>query len=187
VTTATAVTATCPRCKGPLIASSAGPFCHKCWELAADIPAAKPRERHAQATETPLSAIRRVSFELPLPTRACSPNNSGQSSHWRVREGARAAYRAECANLLPTVDRAFTKARISVQFCLAPDPARYHPQDTQNAIASLKACVDSIVDRGWIPDDSARYLEWGTVELLSTAKEHQGRAEVLVTLEALPC
>jgi hypothetical protein len=35
----------------------------------------------------------------------------------------------------------------------------------QNAIAALKPAIDGMVDAGVIPDDSARWLEWGGFKL----------------------
>lgn len=123
----------------------------------------------------PYSAVTSICFDFPLPPTGCSPNNSGGSSHWRVKEGARAEYRAECLGYLPPINyhswgRMFERANIEAQFFLGADPGRYHPRDEQNASASIKALVDALVDAGYIIDDSAKYLHWEGVELCRQTK-----------------
>lgn len=135
-------------------------------------------------------SLQRSEFWLPLPPVGCS-SNARFSGHWSAGGKARRDYRAECGFLLPTISGApaFQRARISVVFWLGPAKGRYHPRDAANGIASLKACLDAIVDRNWLPDDSAKYLSWGSIELMSAAnapnKDHFGRAGVCVTLERL--
>lgn len=119
-------------------------------------------------------------FWLPLPPVKCGPN--GSHGHWAAKAAAIREYRAECGYMIPRATEPFRKAVISVTFYLGPAKGRYHPRDSGNAISSAKALVDSIVDRGWLADDGAKYLSWGAVRLL-TAGEHGGRSGIAVRLE----
>jgi len=126
------------------------------------------------------SGVQSITFEFPLPPTGCSPNNSGGSSHWRVKEGARAEYRAECLALLPRpVPVLFQRAVISVEFWLGPAVGRYHPRDSANGISAIKALCDAIVEAGYLIDDAAKYLTWGETKLIRS----KARACVAVTLK----
>ena len=59
------------------------------------------------------------------------------------------------------------KARVSLTFCTKGGRAekRYQPRDVPNAIAAAKALFDGLTDAGLIVDDSARYMQLGTVEI----------------------
>lgn len=59
---------------------------------------------------------------------------------------------------------------------------RYRPLDVGNAITSLKHAIDGLVDAGLLPNDGHKWLNWGSVALFRGAKQHQGRAEVVLTL-----
>jgi len=149
---------------------------------------AKPRKRSPCHVGTPtgqtgpLCAVQSITFELPLPPTACSPNNHDVGRVAGIVAGkARAAYRSECLRLLPTTKRMFLKAVISCEWFLAPCTGRYHPRDEQNASASIKAACDAIVEAGYLFDDGAKYLHWGETTL-RRAKESEGRACVVVTL-----
>lgn len=75
----------------------------------------------------------------------------------------------------------FDAATISTEWFLGRAQGRYHPQDEQNAIASIKALCDALVDRGYIADDHAKMFHWGET-VLHGAKESGDRAGVVVTL-----
>jgi hypothetical protein len=76
--------------------------------------------------------------------------------------------------------------RISADFYCGPTLyPRYRPLDIGNAIGSLKAAVDGLVDAGMSATDSHRDVVWGDVRLLRAKKEHQGRACVVLTITAL--
>ncbi len=116
--------------------------------------------------------MRVVRFEIDLPPKVLSPNLA-QGVHWGRKGPAAREYRAlamvrcrEAAN-----GKRFGRARISFLFGLRDrrpaavrrEDARYHPSDFDNAVGSLKALIDGIVDAGVIPDDSWRHLECGEV------------------------
>lgn len=150
-------------------------------------PAARPpaRQRPRPVASAEPSAVRSITFEFPLPPTGCSPNNSGGSSHWRAKEGPRADYKKECCALLAGITGVmFTRACIRAEFFHGAAPGRYHARDEQNAIAGIKGLCDSLVDRGYLPDDSARHLHWGEVTI-HLAKESGARAAVVVTLERM--
>lgn len=127
--------------------------------------------------------------EVPLPPLGCSPNDE---THWRNRHSGRKRYRAECGLILLSVfrhERIPLKAvRLSYDFYTArqslPD-GLYRPRDVDNAIGAMKSFVDSLVDAGVVTGDSKRYVQFGTVRLHTTRKEHQGRRCVVVTIEAI--
>jgi hypothetical protein len=79
--------------------------------------------------------------------------------------------------------------RISAEFYCGPNLGRaklYRPLDTANAIGSLKACVDGLVDAGLTPSDSHQWISWGDVRLLRRKAEHGGRCCVVVTIAPQP-
>ena len=113
-------------------------------------PAARPpapkRPRPVASAEP--CAVRSITLEFPLPPTGCSSNNSGGSSHWRNKEGARADYRKECCALVAGIKGVlFTRACIKAEFFHGAAPGRYHARDEQNAIAGIKGLVDALVDR----------------------------------------
>lgn len=59
----------------------------------------------------------------------------------------------------------------------------YRAYDEANAIGSVKAAQDALTDAGIVPDDSKKFVRMGSITLHSTAKEHQGRAMVVLTIE----
>jgi hypothetical protein len=135
----------------------------------------------------------RITLTLPLPPRECSPNYHG---HWRKGWKAGGAYRQTARHLCmekqaewAPIQRAGWPIRISAEFyCgLTPpwEPKRYRPLDITNAIQSLQQAVNGIVDAGIVPNDTHRYVTWGEVKLYRTRKEHDCRAEVVLTIEAV--
>lgn len=125
--------------------------------------------------------------ELPLPPKGCSKN---VRRHWRVRHKANANYRADCA-LLYRVAKipALPAVRLSLAFynggrVVGVDDGLYRPLDDANAIASFAAGQDALVDAGVIPNDSRKYVRQGPVEIYGTAKQHRGRACVVLTITA---
>jgi len=62
---------------------------------------------------------------------------------------------------------------------------RYRPLDSQNALGSLKAAFDGLVDAGLIESDGHKFLEIGTVTLNRSAKEHKGRCAVDLIIEVI--
>ena len=66
-----------------------------------------------------------------------------------------------------------------------PGDRRYRPRDEANAIDAFKAGQDALVDAGVLVDDTRKYLRQGPVTIYSGAKEHKGRACVVVQLQEL--
>jgi hypothetical protein len=60
---------------------------------------------------------------------------------------------------------------------------RYYPRDEQNGHGGAKAPQDALQDAGLIPGDSAKFVRSGPCRLYSRAKEHQGRAALVLTIE----
>jgi crossover junction endodeoxyribonuclease RusA len=127
-------------------------------ESRADAGGAEAPEDGAQGGEPPvrLGTAARAQSEggmirvtLPLPPKACSPNARG---HWRTRSKAIKAYRA-CASLLarrPAEHQLrWREASIAVTWF---SRTRTRP-DADNALASLKAAFDGLVDAGVLADD----------------------------------
>lgn len=132
-----------------------------------------------------------VQIEIPLPPEGCGPNTY---RHWTKKSAAARTYREE-AHLLaraahsgPPFDEPVI---VSCEWFMGKTAAqklgadrRYRPLDTANAIASLKAAIDGIVDAGVLTGDSHKHLSWGRTILHRAAKEHGGRACVVLTFEA---
>src|SRR5690606_18032878 len=97
-----------------------------------------------------------IRLELPFPPSALSPN---ARLPWQVKKGYTATYRQSCkVEALKVVNRAprgtyplQPPVKASVTFVLTSQRRR----DMDNLIASIKACMDGIVDARVIPDDNA--------------------------------
>ncbi len=139
------------------------------------------------ATSVPTCAVIALEIELPLPTLACSSNSgAGQSRDYITKNAGAQAYKEECLAHLPCFHvPLFQRARIDRTFYLGPSPGRCHPRDQDNAVSCSKWLTDSLVDCGLLPGDSDRYLELGSVKLLSKQADHGGRACVVVRLERI--
>lgn len=133
------------------------------------------------------------SFTIPLPPRALSQN---AHYHWRQRHkaangteratGYRDVVKLLAKNAKPS-DWYPRRIRVSTDWYMGPsaDPDIYRPRDEPNAIGALKAAYDGIVDAGWIPDDTRKWLKVGDVELKGTQKEHGGKCQIVVTIEVI--
>jgi hypothetical protein len=137
-------------------------------------------------------------IEIPLPPKECSPNYRG---HWRVQGRAKSGYRGvvswEVSQILRELKNTssyrfpVSKIRIDALFYLNQkqgDPfseSYYFPRDEDNAIASLKAAIDGLVDAGVIANDSRNYMEFGAVKLLRREQEHKGKRCVVLTVSIL--
>lgn len=139
---------------------------------------------------------------LELPPAAVTAHNSGA---WHAKSGAVRDYRETAHQALLISHRALIRAgaipfkvRISHEWFLGKTKMeatlgakcpkkwkKYRPADEGNAIQALKPAIDGIVDSGVLIDDKAEFVEWGTFIRHSTAKEHAGRAEVVIRLEVL--
>ena len=105
--------------------------------------------------------------ELPLPPKDLSPN---VRKHWAAKARATKKYRTACAWAFTAAKPKGWKQRpivIDVGYRCSANAPGYVAHDSQNAIASLKAAADGIVDAGIIPTDSHDWLEWGGVSLVT--------------------
>lgn len=129
--------------------------------------------------------MREITFTLPLPPKACKPGSRG---HWATRARAAKSYRQAgkiaCLCGMGKERPRFEKAEIEYDFYLAriPGADAYHPRDDDNARAAMKAAQDGFTDAGIFLADDAKRVKVTAVRLYSTAKEHQGKAEVRVTI-----
>jgi len=145
-------------------------------------------------------------FEIPLPSLGNSPNH--HCSH-RLKAPSIAASRADGARAMRKVLKrgweavpvrvkhewymALTPFEIAIEQTRRPgkktirpiDIVKCRPKDAQNAIGCLKAAVDGFVDAGLVPDDTAKWVQWGDCVLHRNAKAHGGRSCVVITLEAI--
>lgn len=136
---------------------------------------------------------------VPLPPKEASPNFHPASIGARMKQAtAIRMYREQCGVIMCSANANILaiecRVAIHLDFYLArPLPWKgyreglYYPRDADNARASAKAAQDALVDAGIIKGDSARYVDAGYTRLHTTQKEHQGRAELVITLEELPC
>jgi hypothetical protein len=140
-------------------------------------------------------------IELPLPPKACSPNSGG---HAKFHGEEIKAYRQICAAIYRAHSLPKLKAPITVhlEFFYArhkpetrPDLYKWRPRlkrwefkgcvchDEDNARGSFKAGFDALQDAGIVERDSRKYVRQGYCTIRGTAKEHQGRTGVTVTIE----
>ena len=115
------------------------------------------------------TTARAIVIEPPLPPRALSSN--GSHGHWRTKSAAAKGYRQLCGLLA----RAFAenkpdRRRVSYTFGIkgARSTGAYCPRDVSNALAAFKAGQDGLVDAGILVDDSARWMELGSVTIDAT-------------------
>lgn len=137
-----------------------------------------------------------IQIEVPLPPAACHPHAKG---HWRPKAEATKEYRqmAKIAAIQQTKGCKFLgRCRVSHEWfmgkCRAEQSVsplrsakRYRPRDIANAIASLKAAIDGIVDAGVIGDDNHKVLQWGDCTLHRDAKSHGGKSCVVLRFEEM--
>ena len=115
------------------------------------------------------TTARAIVIELPLPPRALSSN--GSHGHWSKKNRAAQDYRLEC-KILALMDcrvRLLDRRRMRVSYAFGIKGARktgvYCPRDIPNALAAFKAGQDALVDAGVLVDDSAKWMELGTVTI----------------------
>lgn len=93
-------------------------------------------------------------IRIPPPPKALAPHANG-NSHF-PKSNATKEHR-QIAKLLSHGKQKIKGAvRVEIVWNMAPDKNAYHPLDIQNAIASLKAAMDGVVDAGVIEKDSHR-------------------------------
>jgi hypothetical protein len=143
----------------------------------------------------------KITVTIPLPPKYVSQNQAHR--HWTKRGAAAKTYRERCAALFSVVPRMRPPIRVSTEWFLGRNPALsepleytkgglyylcgpYYPRDAQNAVGSLKAAFDGLVDAGVVKSDAAANLTLGATVLHTTEKAHGGRSCVEVTIEGEP-
>jgi len=118
---------------------------------------------------------------------------------WRAKAPAVKQYKALCADILreARVPLFMSPVWLHLQFYQFRNPELkvWRPRkkvwdfpfaisrDEDNARASVKALQDALKLAGVVPDDGRKHVRSGTCDLYNTAKEHQGRTCVVVTIE----
>ena len=128
-----------------------------------------------------------LTFEVPLPPRALSPN-SGKGSSRIAKSKWVKRYREDCAlhaRIAAGADwEPLQRAEVRLTFCLKDRPAPfgqldrasfYHPKDQDNAIASVKALIDSLREQLIAGD------EWGRLSVSAALDKSRG-PYVIVTV-----
>lgn len=145
---------------------------------------------------------RQLVIEFPLPPRELSQNATREGS-WAKKAEARRIYRACCANMAKQKKATLWKSNrfpllcpvvINVRFLdgrlkrgvVGWKPAMegvYCPRDILNGCGAIKAIPDALVDAKILAGDDHKRLKLGSVEILTTKKEHKGKCCVEITLE----
>ena len=118
------------------------------------------------------TTARAIVIELPLPPRALSSN--GSHGHWSSKSRAAKGYRKLCQiiGLQSRPPRWLADCKMHVSYTFGIKGARtlglYCPRDVSNALAAFKAGQDGLVDAGILVDDSAKWMELGTVTIDAT-------------------
>ena len=112
-----------------------------------------------------------LTIDLPLPPRALSSN--GSHGHWSRKSRAARDYRTSVWALVLAArfpDSPPARRRVSYTFGIkgARAGGYYCPRDISNALAAFKAGQDGLVDAGLLVDDSAKWMELGTVTIDAT-------------------
>lgn len=134
---------------------------------------------------------------LPLPPEALSPNRASHA-HWRYRHKATAEYRMiakGCFNRDKPPGWHAEAVVIELDYYCCRESQGYRPRDVSNALSSVKAAIDGMVDAGVVANDSAKYVQWAGIRLHSTSealdiapvahKMHIGDGAVLLTVRAV--
>lgn len=121
-----------------------------------------------------------TTITVPPPSRVLSPNGY---KHWRKVSGVKKDHRQLVA-ILAKEQAAPISGAVEIQIdWYMGNKSFYCPMDNQNAVSSLKAAIDGIVDAGIIEDDNRKIVKAiHPVNLYRTRKEHQGRSEVVFTI-----
>jgi crossover junction endodeoxyribonuclease RusA len=120
---------------------------------------------------------------LPLPPRDVSPN---ARVHWAVRHKATKAARKSAwywfLRALPKGWK-YTPVCLDIAYHCPVSSVGYRPRDVQNAIAALKPSIDGMVDAGVVPDDSAKWVQFGRIAL--TNKRNGEKPGVTITVRPI--
>lgn len=113
---------------------------------------------------------------LPLPPVALSPNRTSHA-HWRYRHAATGEYRMtarSCFNRDKPRDWVSSHVQVAMHYFCCKTSDGYRPKDVQNAMASIKAGIDGMVDANIVPDDSRKWVSWDRLRLYTTSQECAG-------------
>lgn len=130
-----------------------------------------------------------LEIEIPLPPKAIAQN---ARCHWRRKHEATKSHRTAakfCA--LAALQRGYwepCKIRIHSEWFMGKKfngDGLYRPLDIQNAIGSLKAAVDGLIDAGIAESDGHKHVQWGETILHRAAKEHKGKCAVVLRIEVI--
>lgn len=134
-----------------------------------------PDARERLRVNGSLPSLGMLVVEAPLPPRALSPNAQAGSGRLYKSSQVEAYKRAVYVLAVDACNRAKwrtpRRARLHLVFGLKRPPRRrgerssvYIPADVDNAISSVKAGIDGLVQAGVIEDDDWEHLGLGSVE-----------------------
>lgn len=92
---------------------------------------------------------------IPLPYTK-PPLSLNDRMHWRKKAGIVKAIRAHVAE--QAREQVPAVSAVNVELHYVPRDARRRDKD--NLVATLKPCLDGLVDAGVVPDDTPEYLDW---------------------------
>ena len=109
---------------------------------------------------------RTLTITLPLPPVELGANYTPATVRKKIyRDRAKRAYRLQCRAQANVGDRerpATERVTLSITYVICRPTATawggYRPDDPSNALHSLKPAIDALVDAGWLPDDSDRFV-----------------------------
>jgi hypothetical protein len=126
-----------------------------------------------------------IRYVVPLPPKTLSANYNPASRQGRmaramatrqyryaVQTNTRLAMDVAAGAEVDLAPASIKAIKVSMNWYLVPCKGDnlYRPRDIGNAIAASKALFDGITDTGLIPDDTARYLSVGFVDLYDNAR-----------------
>ena len=119
-----------------------------------------------------------IQATIPLPPAALSPN---ARVHWAKRAKATKAHRFAAFVAFAAAKREakwkhMRPIIVDIEYRCCKAAKGYAPKDAQNALSSLKASFDALQDACIVPNDSARWLTLGKVELLTRAADPRVKA-----------
>jgi hypothetical protein len=128
-----------------------------------------------------MASLASLIVDLPLPDRILSPN---AHVHWREKAKATSGARKLAWYWFQRVKPktwAHSPIVLTILYRYGGGQDGYRPRDVQNAIASLKPHIDGMVDAGIVPDDSHKWVQWGSVQLIKCSKGDTPGVRISVT------